>query len=111
MKEDRSNLDDWTLVSRAVECEEWAYGELVLRYRRAAFALALPVTGKAEDAEDAAQESFVVALERLEECRDRSSSGTTPFLPRLRDGESEIDLVPGIANHRRCSLARNREVT
>ncbi len=32
--------------------------------------MAFSVTGRHEDAEDAAQESFLVALERLEECRD-----------------------------------------
>ena len=36
---------------------------------RAAYAVALSVTGRHEDAQDAAQESFVVALERLEDCR------------------------------------------
>lgn len=39
------------------------------RYGRAAYAVAYSVTGRHEDAEDAAQESFLVALERLEECR------------------------------------------
>jgi RNA polymerase sigma-70 factor (ECF subfamily) len=42
---------------------------LVERYQRAAYAVAYSVTGRHEDAEDAAQESFLVALERLEECR------------------------------------------
>jgi RNA polymerase sigma-70 factor (ECF subfamily) len=41
----------------------------VLRYQRAAYAVAYSVTGRHEDAEDAAQESFLVALERLDECR------------------------------------------
>jgi RNA polymerase sigma-70 factor (ECF subfamily) len=70
-----SQLDDGALVSRAITGEGEAYGELVRRYRRAAFALALSVTGKREDAEDAAQESFIVALERLEECRDPARFG------------------------------------
>ena len=46
-----------------------AFGLLVRRYQRAAYAVALSVTGRHEDAEDAAQESFLVALERLDECR------------------------------------------
>jgi RNA polymerase sigma-70 factor, ECF subfamily len=36
---------------------------------RAAYAVAYSVTGRHEDAEDAAQESFLVALQRLESCR------------------------------------------
>ena len=39
------------------------------RYQRAAYAVALSVVGRHEDAEDAAQEAFLVALDRLEECR------------------------------------------
>ena len=39
------------------------------RYQRAAYAVALSVTGRHEDAEDAAQEAFMVALKRLDECR------------------------------------------
>lgn len=60
---------DGELVRQAREGRERAFGLLVQRYQRAAYAVALSVTGKHEDAEDAAQESFLVALERLEECR------------------------------------------
>jgi len=37
---------------------------------RSAYAVALSVTGRHEDAEDAAQESLLVALQRVEECRE-----------------------------------------
>ncbi len=47
-----------------------AFGFLVERYQRAAYMVALSVTGRPQDAEDAAQESFLVALERLDECRE-----------------------------------------
>lgn len=60
---------DGDLVRRAREGEAEAFGFLVRRYQRAAYAVALSVTGRHEDAEDAAQESFLVALERLDECR------------------------------------------
>ena len=60
---------DGELVRRAREGEAMAFGLLVRRYQRAAYAVALSVTGRHEDAEDAAQESFLVALERLDECR------------------------------------------
>ena len=70
-----SALDDGALVARVARGEEDAWGELVARYRRAAFALALSVTGRREDAEDAAQEAFIVAIERLEECREPERFG------------------------------------
>lgn len=60
---------DGELVRRARRGEERAFGLLVTKYQRAAYAVAYSVTGRHEDAEDAAQESFLVALERLEECR------------------------------------------
>jgi len=60
---------DGELVRRARRGDERAFGLLVRRYQRAAYAVAYSVTGRHEDAEDAAQESFLVALERLEECR------------------------------------------
>ncbi len=37
---------------------------------RAAYAVALAVLGRPADAEDIAQEAFVVAIERLDRCRD-----------------------------------------
>ncbi len=62
-------FDDGELVRRTLEGDESAFGMLVTRYQRAAYAVAVSVTGRHEDAEDAAQEAFLVALERLEECR------------------------------------------
>lgn len=62
-------VPDAELVRRARAGDGTAFGTLVDRYMRAAYAVALSVTGGHEDAEDAAQEAFMVALERLEECR------------------------------------------
>ncbi len=61
---------DGELVHRARKGEELAFSLLVERYQRAAYAVALSVTGRHEDAEDAAQEGFMVALKRLDECRN-----------------------------------------
>jgi len=61
---------DGDLVRRAQRGDEEAFGLLVSRYMRSAYAVALSVTGKHEDAEDAAQESLLVALQRVEECRE-----------------------------------------
>ena len=60
---------DGELVHRARRGDEIALSQLVERYQRAAYAVALSVTGRHEDAEDAAQESFLMALKRLDECR------------------------------------------
>ena len=66
---------DGELVLRAREGEELAFGLLVQRYQRPAYAVAYSVTGRHEDAEDAAQESFLVALTRLDECRNPEKFG------------------------------------
>jgi RNA polymerase sigma-70 factor (ECF subfamily) len=63
---------DDRLVRKAREGDREAFEALVSRYQRPAYLAALGVTGRHEDAEDVAQESFIVALERLEECRDPS---------------------------------------
>ncbi|TVP50021.1 MAG: sigma-70 family RNA polymerase sigma factor [Gemmatimonadales bacterium] len=63
-------VSDAVLVRRAIGGDQEAFSELVRRYQRAAYLVALGVTRRHEDAEDVAQEAFVVALERLEECRD-----------------------------------------
>jgi RNA polymerase sigma-70 factor, ECF subfamily len=57
-------------VEAARDGDAGAFAELVRRYRRAAYSVAFGVIGRHEDAEDAAQEAFLVALERLDECRD-----------------------------------------
>jgi len=66
---------DSELVRRARKGDEIAFGMLVQRYQRPAYAVALSVTGRHEDAEDAAQESFLVALDRLDECRSPERFG------------------------------------
>ncbi len=62
-------VPDAELVRAARAGNGSAFGALVDRYMRATYAVALSVTGRHEDAEDAVQEAFMVALERLEECR------------------------------------------
>jgi len=66
---------DGELVHRARKGNEIAFGLLVERYQRPAYAVALSITGRHEDAEDAAQESFLVALDRLDECRSPDRFG------------------------------------
>ena len=66
---EKENPSDEYLVRRAQAGDSRAFGALVGRYMRAAYAVSLSVTSRHDDAEDAAQEGFIVALERLDDCR------------------------------------------
>jgi RNA polymerase sigma-70 factor (ECF subfamily) len=66
---------DGELVADALRGQGEAFGILVTRYMRPGFLIALSVTGNPEDAEDVAQEAFLVALQRLEDCRDPQKFG------------------------------------
>ena len=63
------------LVERARAGDRAAAERLVRAHLGAAFAVALAVTGNAEDAEDVVQDAFVAALERLGDCRPDGFSG------------------------------------
>jgi RNA polymerase sigma-70 factor (ECF subfamily) len=63
---------DAELVARCLRGDADAFDVLVRRYYRAAFAVALGVLGNRHDAEDVVQDSFVKAVERLEDCREPS---------------------------------------
>jgi RNA polymerase sigma-70 factor (ECF subfamily) len=52
-----------------------AAGRLLERYLRACRAVALAVTGEEADADDVCQEAFVLAIERIAECRDPARFG------------------------------------
>lgn len=67
---EKDGRTDAELVGRIRRGDSRAYGELVRKYQRAAYSVALAVTGRHQDAEDAAQEAFLVALERIDDCRD-----------------------------------------
>jgi RNA polymerase sigma-70 factor, ECF subfamily len=58
------------LVKRAKRGEPAAFDQLVRRHLRAAYAVALAVLGRPVDADDVAQDAFVAALERIDDCRD-----------------------------------------
>jgi RNA polymerase sigma-70 factor, ECF subfamily len=75
LKGESERLGDAALVRRAADGDSEAFSVLVRRYQRAAYAVALGVTGRHEDAEDAAQEAFLVALDRIEECQDPARFG------------------------------------
>jgi RNA polymerase sigma-70 factor (ECF subfamily) len=58
------------LVVRAKRGDAGAFDQLVRRHLRAAYAIALAVLGRPADAEDVAQDAFVAALERIDDCRE-----------------------------------------
>jgi RNA polymerase sigma-70 factor (ECF subfamily) len=81
--------------------------------------VALSVTGRHEDAEDAAQEAFLVALDRLEECRSPERFGgwlmtivrnRSKNLVR-REALRETDEVPPGARSRLPTPDREAETT
>ena len=96
--------DDSQLVARAREGDARAYETLVRRYQDLAYRTAYLITGRAADAEDAAQEGLVKAWHAL----DRFRSGA-PFRPwlltivsnearnRRRSGRRQDDLVVRVA--------------
>lgn len=59
---------DASLVERAREGDDAAFEALVRRYLRPAHAVALAVLKEPADAEDACQDAFVKALERIDDC-------------------------------------------
>jgi RNA polymerase sigma-70 factor, ECF subfamily len=60
---------DEQLVERAIAGDGDAFGEVVRRWERKIYALAYGLTGSAEDARDAAQETFVAAFRNLRNFR------------------------------------------
>ena len=66
---------DSELVHLVRQGDRRAAAVLVERYLRACRAVALAVTGDEADAEDVSQEALVVAVGRIDECRDPARFG------------------------------------
>ena len=66
---------DAELVHRVRRGDHTAAARLLERYLRPSRAVALAVTGVEADADDACQEAFVAAMERIDDCRDPSKFG------------------------------------
>lgn len=69
-------VTDAELVTRALEGDVSAFGELVDRHRAAVFRAALAALGSHADADDAAQDACVMAFERLASFRGEASFKT-----------------------------------
>jgi RNA polymerase sigma factor (sigma-70 family) len=91
--------DDSQLVERARGGDARAYETLVRRYQELAYRTAYLITGRAADAEDAAQEGLVKAWYAL----DRFRSGA-PFRPWL------LTIVSNEARNRRRSGRRQDDL-
>jgi RNA polymerase sigma-70 factor, ECF subfamily len=70
------SVDDDELVARARDGDADAFGQLVGRHRTAVYRAALAAVGSHPDAEDAAQDAFVVAYRRLATFRGESTFKT-----------------------------------
>lgn len=64
---------DAALVERVRRGDRSAFGELVKRYQRQAYRLALRFTGRPEDAQEVLQESFLAAFRNLDSFRAESA--------------------------------------
>jgi len=114
-----AGMDDADLVRKARKGDEHAFGQLVARYRGSAYAVALSVIGRHEDAEDAAQEAFIVALQRLEDCRDPDRfAGWFMTIVRnrsrnliRRESLRDMDRVPEATPSRRSGPDRDAEAS
>jgi len=60
-----------SLVARAQQGDLDAFGEVVVRFQDMAFGYAYSILGNAEDAQDAAQEAFIIAYRNLGDLRER----------------------------------------
>jgi RNA polymerase sigma-70 factor (ECF subfamily) len=78
------------VVERARGGDEAAFRAIVETYSRDVFRLAFRITGNEEDAEDAVQETFLRAYQKLKGFESRSSLGT--WLYRVT-ANSAIDVV------------------
>ena len=71
-----TRVSDVDLVTRARQGDPAAFGELVDRHRAAVYRAALAALGSPADAEDAAQDAFLLAYRRLDSFRGDASFKT-----------------------------------
>ena len=69
-------LDDAAAVARAREGDQDAFRVLVERHSRSLYRLAFRMTGRAEDAEDIVQETFIKAYKQLSRFEARANVST-----------------------------------
>ena len=82
--------DEGRLIERVREGDAQAFGELVRRYQRRAFAIAYRLLRHIQDAEDLVQESFIAALDRLDSFDVRRPFGPWFFRIVVNRGRNAI---------------------
>lgn len=82
--------DEGRLIERIREGDAQAFGELVRRYQRRAFAIAYRLLRHIQDAEDLVQESFITALDRLDSFDLRRPFGPWFFRIVVNRGRNAI---------------------
>ncbi len=65
LDESRSEHSDSDLIAATLACDTAAFGELVTRYQNRLFHSLVHMLGSASDAQDVAQEAFVLAFQKL----------------------------------------------
>jgi RNA polymerase sigma-70 factor (ECF subfamily) len=93
---------DAALAGRAADGDREAFGELVRRYQVSVRRVCRAVTGDDHDADDAAQDAFLSALDRIETYDRRRPLG--PWLMRIA-ANAAIDLVRRRAVRRTDALS------
>lgn len=115
---------DAELVDAARRGESDAYGELVYRYQRNAYALAYSLLGDAAEAEDMAQEAFLRALRNLDALADPAKFGAwlhrivfgtcidwlRAFRPELYRMSGEPDRTPDVASNEPTPVERLEQI-
>lgn len=99
-------FDEPTLVRRVQAGDDAAFGKLVERYLDSGFAAAIAVLGNAHDAEDAVQNAFIRALERIDQLQPGSPFGpwfyrvlrSTALNLRRREVLRSHDEIPASAS-------------
>jgi RNA polymerase sigma-70 factor (ECF subfamily) len=83
-------IDELTLVNRSRDGDASAFNDLVRRYERKIYRLAMNITQNAEDAEDVLQETFLKAYEHLGDFQGNSKFYT--WLVRIAVNEALMRL-------------------
>jgi RNA polymerase sigma-70 factor (ECF subfamily) len=103
---DGGGVDEPSLVRRVQQGDGTAFGILVERYMEPGFIAAIAVLGNPHDAEDAVQNAFIRALERIDQLQPGSPFGpwfyrvlrSTALNLRRREALRSHDEIPASAS-------------
>ncbi len=109
--------DEGRLIERVRDGDQQAFGELVRRYQRRAFAIAYRLLRHTQDAEDLVQDSFIAALDRLDSFDIARPFGPWFFRIVMNRGRNAIaarrvrgtEMLPDDVAHPSASPARALE--